>query len=115
MKAMDRQIPKWAFDKEYGTDWPREVTWLKERGILPVFCKVNRYGVKRFKYTKTPELFAALECFYRERELARVEREFGEAARVDGHGELPNAHDFAAQVGEAIRKADELTAGDDTI
>ena len=58
--------PKWAFDREYGTDWLKEVAFLRSRGIMPVFKKVNAYGVERYKYTKTPELFASLAIFYKQ-------------------------------------------------
>lgn len=58
--------PKWAFDREYSTDWLKEVSWLRSRGIMPVFKKVNTYGVERYKYTKTPELFASLAIFYKQ-------------------------------------------------
>jgi len=58
-------LPKWAFDKEYATEWRREVAWLKSRGIEPTFVKKTQLGVRRWKYTKTAELFAALAVFYK--------------------------------------------------
>ena len=64
-------LPKWAFDKEYATEWRKEVEWLKGRAIEPTFVKVTPQGVRRYKYTKTAELFAALAVFYKQVEEER--------------------------------------------
>ena len=62
---MDNQIPKTVFDKEYSTQWRREVQFLEEKGIAYVYAKKNaRYPIIKYKYTKTPELFLALAEFY---------------------------------------------------
>jgi hypothetical protein len=54
---------KSKFDKEYSTQWNNERDFLFENGIKYVFVKeVN--GISTYKYTKTPELFKALEIFY---------------------------------------------------
>lgn len=59
------QIPKYVFDKEYSTQWRREVQFLEEKGIAYTFAKKHpKYSIVRYKYTKTPELFLALAEFY---------------------------------------------------
>lgn len=51
------------FDKEYSTQYTPEMKYLLEQGIKYTFVKdIN--GVTTYKYTKTPELFRALEFFY---------------------------------------------------
>ena len=58
-------IPKYVFDKEYSTQWKREVQFLENKGINYVFGKRHhKYPIIRYKYTKTPELFLALAEFY---------------------------------------------------
>ena len=58
-------IPKTVFDKEYSTQWKREVKFLEDKGIAYTYAKKHyRYPVIKFKYTKTPELFLALAEFY---------------------------------------------------
>jgi hypothetical protein len=58
-------IPKAIFDKEYSTQWKREVQFLEEKGINYTYAKKHyKYPVIRYKYTKTPELFLALAEFY---------------------------------------------------
>jgi len=58
-------IPKYVFDKEYSTQWKREVQFLESKGINYVFGKRHhKYPIIRYKYTKTPELFLALAEFY---------------------------------------------------
>jgi hypothetical protein len=59
---MEKKI-KSKFDKEYSTQWNEERDFLFKQGIKYVFVKeVN--GISTYKYTKTPELFKALEIFY---------------------------------------------------
>ena len=58
-------IPKYVFDKEYSTQWKREVQFLENKGIDYTFGKRHhKYPIIRYKYTKTPELFLALAEFY---------------------------------------------------
>ena len=52
------------FDKEYMTQYLKEVDFLKSIGIFPIFVKTN-YGVEDYKYTKSQELFKALTKFYK--------------------------------------------------
>jgi len=59
------KIPKNVFDKEYSTQWKREVEFLKDKGIRYTYAKKNNeYPIVKYKYTKTPELFLALAEFY---------------------------------------------------
>lgn len=58
-------IPKNVFDKEYSTQWRREMQFLESKGIAYTYGKKHyKYPVIRYKYTKTPELFLALAEFY---------------------------------------------------
>ena len=67
-------IPKQAFDKEYSTQWRREVKFLENKGISYTYAKRNpKYNVVKYKYTKTPELFLALAEFYNQ---VRIEKFF---------------------------------------
>lgn len=51
------------FDKEYSTQYTPEMQYLKSVGIQYTFVKeIN--GVNTYKYTKSPNLFRALEKFY---------------------------------------------------
>ena len=62
---MENQIPKTVFDKEYSTQWRREVQFLEDKGIAYTYAKKHaKYPIIRYKYTKTPELFLALAEFY---------------------------------------------------
>jgi hypothetical protein len=54
---------KKRFDYEYSTQYPKEMKFLQSIGINYIFVKdVNE--VTTYKYTKSPELFHALEIFY---------------------------------------------------
>jgi hypothetical protein len=56
---------KKVFDKEYATQYPKEMLYLRSVGIKYTFVKeIN--GINTYKYTKTPDLFKYLEIFYRE-------------------------------------------------
>lgn len=58
-------IPKQIFDKEYSTQWRREVLFLEDKGIAYTYAKRHyKYPITRYKYAKTPELFLALAEFY---------------------------------------------------
>lgn len=67
-------LPKWAYDKEYMTEWAREVSFLRARGIEPSYIKQTRFGVTRFKYTKCAALFAALHDFWHDVEARQAWR-----------------------------------------
>lgn len=61
----ERKIPKYVFDKEYTTQWRREVQFLESKGITYTYAKRHfKYPIICYKYTKTPELFLALAEFY---------------------------------------------------
>lgn len=69
-----KPLPKKAFDSEYMTEWHREVKFLEEKGFRYTFVRVKpEYGIKQYKYKKTPELFEALHEFY---QLVRNEKEY---------------------------------------
>lgn len=57
-------MEKIKFDKEYSTQWLKEVDYLKSLGIEPSFDKTIN-GVKTFKYTKNKKLFEALVKFHK--------------------------------------------------
>ena len=62
---MDNKIPKYVFDKEYSTQWRREVQFLEDKGIPYTYAKRHfKYPIISYKYAKTPELFLALAEFY---------------------------------------------------
>ena len=62
---MENSIPKTVFDKEYSTQWRREVKFLEAKGINYTYAKKHyKYPIIKYKYTKTPELFLALAEFY---------------------------------------------------
>ena len=54
---------KTRFDKEYSTQWNKEKVYLESVGIKYDFVK-ELNGISTYKYTKTSELFNALESFY---------------------------------------------------
>jgi hypothetical protein len=51
------------FDKEYSTQFRKEVEFLHEKGIRYEFVK-DVSGITTYKYKKTVELFSALAEFY---------------------------------------------------
>ena len=51
------------FDKEYSTQYPLEVEYLKKHGIKYTFVKIVN-GITVYKYSKTSELFETLALFY---------------------------------------------------
>lgn len=53
------------FDKEYSTQYKKEVEYLESKGILYTFVK-NVNNISTYKYQKTSELFSALMSFYLE-------------------------------------------------
>ena len=62
---INKEIPKNVFDKEYSTQWRREVKFLEDKGINYTYAKRHvKYPIIKYKYTKTPELFLALAEFY---------------------------------------------------
>ncbi len=59
-------IDKKSFDKEYSTEYFKELDFLTSKGIMCSFVKTNLNGVRVYKYTKTKELFEALVEFYKQ-------------------------------------------------
>lgn len=52
------------FDKEYSTQWMKEVEWLRKKGIKYTFVKTDKNNITTYKYEKTSELFKELAIFY---------------------------------------------------
>lgn len=52
------------FDKEYSTQWIKEVEWLKNNGIRYTFVKTDENNITTYKYKKTNKLFECLTEFY---------------------------------------------------
>ena len=73
MSEIPNELPNSAFDQEYNTQFKKEMLYLKERGINPVYTKkVGKYKIPTYKYTKTEELFRACADFYKQRESDRA-------------------------------------------
>jgi hypothetical protein len=57
---------KLIFDKEYSSQYPKEMKYLESVGIRYDFVKdIN--GITTYKYKKSQELFLALASFYAQR------------------------------------------------
>lgn len=54
-----------GFDKEYSTQYLKEVDYLTSKGFRWAFVKTNEFNRRIYKYTKTKELFLALSEFYK--------------------------------------------------
>lgn len=54
------------FDKEYSTQYWKEVKFLEENGVKYTFVKTLENGISVFKYKKDSELFRLLSLFYLE-------------------------------------------------
>lgn len=81
------RIPRDAIERCYVTEFLKEVNYLTEKGIRPVESLVKRnWGIRQYKYVKTPELFAALHEFwtkeFAEREFRRVDRDIERATHA---------------------------------
>lgn len=61
----NKVLPKHAYDMEYSTQTRKEYEYLKEHGFEPTYVRVTEYGIKTYKYTKTPALFETVAEFYR--------------------------------------------------
>lgn len=72
-KKTEARIPNKAYDLEYGTQYRKQVEYLSACGFKYTFVKKNEYGVKTYKYAKTPELFRAIALFY---DAQRNEKQF---------------------------------------
>lgn len=106
-------IPKNVFDKEYSTQWKREVAFLKEKGIDYVYAKKHfKYPIIKYKYTKTPELFIALAEFYKQVWIENLHKQIdglkpaGELALEKGYIAV-NASDLSKPQKELLEISDE--------
>jgi hypothetical protein len=52
------------FDKEYKTQYMKEVDFLTCKGIRYTFVNRGNDDIRTYKYAKTKELFSALAEFY---------------------------------------------------
>ena len=65
-------IPAHEFDKEYNTQWRKEMEFLRAKGIEYTFAKrVGDYKIPTYKYKKTPQLFLALAEFYNQQQFRK--------------------------------------------
>ena len=55
------------FDKEYSTQYWKEVKFLEKNGVKYTFVKTLENGISVFKYKKDSELFRLLSLFYLEK------------------------------------------------
>ena len=97
-------VPKFVFDKEYSTQWRREVQFLEDKGIAYTYAKKHyKYPIIRYKYTKTPELFLALAEFYNQ---VRNEQFFKNAEKTAESVKLPIEEGCIAIKPEEMTKAE---------
>ena len=99
-----RQLPKHAYDMEYSTQTRREYEYLRDHGFNPTFIKVTEYGIKTYKYTKTPALFICVAGYYA---MVRDEKEYSklESALESGTAiEDSEVYDTLIASGAPIRK-----------
>ena len=52
------------FDKEYATQYRKEVAYLREQGFYPCFIKTSSAGVTTYKFKRSSKLFATIAAFY---------------------------------------------------
>ena len=84
------KIPKNVFDKEYSTQWRREVKFLEDKGINYTYAKKHyNYPIIRYKYTKTPELFLALAEFYNQVRNEKVFKDIEEVSKKTSNSTTP--------------------------
>lgn len=100
-------IPKTVFDKEYSTQWKREVKFLEAKGINYVYAKKHfKYPIIRYKYTKTPDLFLALAEFYNQ---VRNETFFKEVEKTVEKVKMPIEEGFVAIKADELSDAEKKT------
>jgi len=52
------------FDKEYATQYRKEVAYLRDHGFYPCFIKTSSAGVTTYKFKRSSKLFATIAAFY---------------------------------------------------
>lgn len=73
--TMKAKPPKSAFENDYVTMNHKEETYLWRHGIKAIYVdRSSPYGLRKWKYKKTAELFRAVADFY-EQENNRLEFE----------------------------------------
>lgn len=104
---MNEIIPKTVFDKEYSTQWRREVQFLEDKGIAYTYAKKHhKYPIIRYKYTKTPELFLALTEFYNQVRNEQTFKKIEEASK-----KLPIEKGFIEVKKEDLTKPEQKLMG----
>lgn len=58
-------MSKW--DKEYSTQWLKEVDYLTDKGFRWSFVKTTDDGVRIYKYAKSRDLFLTLAEFHKDK------------------------------------------------
>lgn len=54
-----------GWDKEYSTQYLKEIDYLTDKGFRWSFVKTNDFGKRIYKFTKSKALFLALSEFYK--------------------------------------------------
>lgn len=85
---------KRKYDREYATQYYREMEYLKTKGFYPSFVRTDR-GVNTWKYKRSPELFRAVADFYEQR---RNEYTFQKADQELEHGEQMQLNDLVQMI-----------------
>lgn len=91
------KIPNKAFDMEYMTQWGKEQRYLQDHGIRYEFVKRNPYGIREYKYRKTPQLFSTLARFYQQQEY---EKEFDDVLN-----DFDSVCHYEGSAGDSIQEA----------
>lgn len=77
-------LPKHAYDMEYSTQTRKEFEFLKDHQIFPSYIKISEYGIKIYKYTKTPALFKLLYEYY---SMVQAEKEYDKMSKEIAKGD----------------------------
>ena len=97
--------PKRAFNTEYETQWRREHDYLKEHGFRTSFVKTDEYGIRTYKYKKSPELFFALSQFYSQ---VKYEKQYAEFEQLAEAGTKATAEEINDIIDMLIPKGSEV-------
>lgn len=98
-------LPKHAYDMEYSTQTRREFEFLKDHQIFPSYIRISEYGIKTYKYTKTPALFKFLLEYY---SMVQAEKEYEKLNKDIARGDDMVDHltmDALIEHGAPIKKA----------
>ena len=111
----EKKLPKNAFDSEYATEFLREVRFLTEKGIKYTFVKKTLpYGISRYKYKKTPALFAALVEFYSMIEAERAVKRTPKSEIALSPEQIKQAQEILEKAAQCINTAEEKESTQET-